>query len=84
MSVHFRRNFAHRLNSDRSYDSVCRACFSTIGSAMEESALVYFECIHLCDPIRLHQVKQIQRPSRSRAQFELPTVPEDRVDSSTA
>jgi hypothetical protein len=44
------RRFAHRRNADASFDSICLACFLTVGSAMVDVALEDFESDHRCKP----------------------------------
>jgi hypothetical protein len=41
--------FHHRLNDDRTFDSICPCCFRTVGSGMEESQLAEFERNHICE-----------------------------------
>jgi hypothetical protein len=48
--------FPHRLNSDGSYDSICRSCHGTVASANLESALSQHEQGHVCDPARMYQL----------------------------
>jgi hypothetical protein len=42
-------SFAHRLNPDKSIDSICRACFQTIASEESEGKLIAHEERHSCD-----------------------------------
>jgi hypothetical protein len=41
--------FHHRLNDDRTFDSICPCCFRTVGSGMEQSQLGEFERNHICE-----------------------------------
>jgi hypothetical protein len=41
--------FAHRLNADGSFDSICLNCFLTIGSSDIEADLLEFEKDHSCN-----------------------------------
>jgi len=41
--------FAHRLNADDTFDSICMSCFLTIGTAEDEPALAGQEKIHQCN-----------------------------------
>lgn len=41
--------FAHRKNSDGSFDSICLKCFVTVGQGQEEEDLDLAEYIHVCD-----------------------------------
>jgi hypothetical protein len=42
--------FAHRLNRDESFDSICTTCFKTIASEDSEGKLLTHEERHSCDP----------------------------------
>ncbi len=42
--------FAHRINLDKSIDSICTACFQTIASENLEGDLIAHEERHSCDP----------------------------------
>jgi hypothetical protein len=42
--------FAHRRNADASFDSICLACFLTVGSAPVDVALQALESDHHCKP----------------------------------
>jgi hypothetical protein len=44
------RRFAHRRNADASFDSICLACFLTVGSARVDIALQDLESAHHCEP----------------------------------
>ena len=44
------RRFAHRRNADASFDSICLACFLTVGSALVDVALQDLESDHHCEP----------------------------------
>jgi hypothetical protein len=44
------RRFAHRRNADASFDSICLACFLTVGSALVNEALQDLESDHHCGP----------------------------------
>ena len=41
--------FAHRLNRDASFDSICITCYKTIASADSEGKLIAHEERHSCD-----------------------------------
>jgi hypothetical protein len=43
------RRFAHRRNADASFDSICLACFLTVGSAPVDVALRDLENDHHCE-----------------------------------
>lgn len=42
--------FAHRLNEDGSYDSICRVCFAAVVRSKPESELAQYEETHDCQP----------------------------------
>jgi hypothetical protein len=44
------RRFAHRRNADASFDSICLACFLTVGSALVDVELQGLESDHHCKP----------------------------------
>ena len=46
--------FAHRLNADGTFDSICMSCFLTIGTAENEPSLVGQEKIHQCNGNDVH------------------------------
>jgi hypothetical protein len=50
-----RKRFAHRSNSDGTFDSICRSCYITIATDFQESDLQHPEEEHLCD---LHILRQ--------------------------
>lgn len=41
--------FAHRLNADGTFDSICMSCFLTVGTAENERLLAGQENIHQCN-----------------------------------
>jgi hypothetical protein len=55
------RHFHHRHNRDGTHDSICPACFMTVASTSQESALPRHEGTHKCDPVQLYQVSQYAR-----------------------
>jgi len=46
--------FAHRLNTDGTFDSICMSCFLTIRTAENEPSLAGQEKIHKCDATGAH------------------------------
>jgi hypothetical protein len=56
MSPHSNPSFPHRINPDKTYDSICAVCYLTIASATIESELAKYERLHACSPIRLYQL----------------------------
>lgn len=49
MTTPYRIGFAHRANGDGTYDSICRACFQTVGTVSREADLDKPEQDHQCD-----------------------------------
>jgi hypothetical protein len=49
--------FAHRRNADASIDSICLACFLTVGSARVDVALQDLETDHHCERWRLNSYR---------------------------
>ena len=41
--------FAHRLNTDGTFDSICMSCFLTIRTAENEPSLAEQEKMHWCN-----------------------------------
>jgi hypothetical protein len=64
MVCQFGAMIPHRLNSDGSYDSICRSCHVTVASANLESALAQHEQGHVCDPSRMYQLSEDAFASR--------------------
>ena len=62
--MHRLTNFAHRHNSDGSYDSICFKCYATAATARKEEALSSPESAHVCDPIALYRANQAAIPVR--------------------
>ena len=59
--------FAHRANPDGTTDSICKTCFSTIGTTQNALALKEPEDTHICDPWKLEVIKTaLSKISRSR------------------
>ena len=48
-----RANYAHRKNTDNTFDSICLTCFRTAGSSLIESGLISHEVHHTCRPADL-------------------------------
>lgn len=62
--MHKPSSFAHRHNSDGSYDSICSRCYATVASAGNERALSRSESAHVCDPMALYLAHQGSIPER--------------------
>jgi hypothetical protein len=43
-------DYAHRLNDDGTFDSICLHCFHTVTTASSEPELVLGEAQHSCPP----------------------------------
>jgi hypothetical protein len=52
------RRFAHRRNADASFDSICLACFLTVGSATVDGGLQDLESGHRCEPWGLNNYRR--------------------------
>jgi len=52
----FLTKFPHRLNSDGTFDSICRSCFRTIATAYQEADLEKAENAHMCSPVDLADI----------------------------
>jgi hypothetical protein len=70
MALKFPTLFPHRLNRDRSFDSICPICFATIANEKSESDLAEFDRDHVCDPVVM----------LDRANFRPPTHAKNTVD----
>jgi hypothetical protein len=46
-------NFVHRKNDNGTFDSICRNCFVTVGTAKLEAELEPKERDHICIPLDL-------------------------------
>jgi hypothetical protein len=55
------RRFAHRRNADASFDSICLACYLTVGTALVDVALQGLESDHQCEPWGFGQLSQRTR-----------------------
>jgi hypothetical protein len=49
--------FAHRTNRDGTFDSICKTCFATVGTATDALNLKIIEDGHTCDPWKLEVIK---------------------------
>jgi hypothetical protein len=54
--------FAHRVNPDKTIDSICKSCFMTVGTAEEPGALRKREGEHECQGRRLEVVRAALTP----------------------
>jgi hypothetical protein len=55
--------FPHRHNTDGTHDSICTACFLTVGTEEMEAKLRPYELAHVCDPVELYRVSQACVPA---------------------
>jgi hypothetical protein len=53
--------FAHRLNEDGSYDSICRVCFAAVVRSKPESELAQYEKAHDCESDFLAEPRQMSQ-----------------------
>jgi hypothetical protein len=51
--IYMTGNYAHRCNTDGSFDSICLHCFQTIASAPIDAALAEHEMQHRCIGLNL-------------------------------
>ena len=51
--------YAHRLNEDKTVDSVCKLCHLTIARAYREADLFPLELRHVCQPFERRQGTRI-------------------------
>jgi hypothetical protein len=43
--------FAHRMNDDRTFDSICMKCLRTVDTQSREVALTAKEQVHVCNQV---------------------------------
>jgi len=55
--------FAHRLNLDRTMDSICRRCIATVATVYDDSELLRYEHQHICDPASVERFQRMMSPS---------------------
>jgi len=51
-------SYAHRKNTDNTFDSICLTCFRTAGSSLAENGLLSHEVHHTCRPTDLWHAQQ--------------------------
>jgi hypothetical protein len=59
-----RPTFAHRKNSENTFDSICTKCFAKIATSSDEADLEAAEESHVCPGFNLGQV---MRPGEPKA-----------------
>lgn len=52
-------HYAHRLNKNGTYDSICLRCMGTAVFSMPEADLKYHEDRHVCDGVMLYWINQV-------------------------
>jgi len=57
MSFQTKPTFRHRHSLDGIIDSICCECLLTVASASIEYGLIRHEEAHVCDPVRLNQLR---------------------------
>ncbi len=57
--------FRHRHNKDGVIDSICCECLLTVASASIEYGLAQYEEAHVCNPVRLRQLRSDLSPRPS-------------------
>ena len=53
-------DYAHRLNSDGTFDSICLHCFLTVTTANTETELVFGEAQHSCPPDSTLHIRSVE------------------------
>ncbi|HKD84179.1 MAG TPA: hypothetical protein VKB58_05480 [Terriglobales bacterium] len=51
--------YAHRRNSDETFDSICKECYLTVARAYRESDLLHLEFRHVCQPVERRRTTRI-------------------------
>jgi hypothetical protein len=59
------RHFARRRNADASVDSICLACFMTVGTTLRELALQDLESNHHCEAWVAERLPLFPQPGSS-------------------
>jgi hypothetical protein len=57
--------FTHRINDDRTFDSICMKCFRTVDTQSREVALTAKEQVHVCNQEDVHRTDPFATDSRS-------------------
>jgi hypothetical protein len=60
MLTQLKPSFPHRHNADGSHDSICKVCFATVATVLNELELAGFETAHVCQPADLYRLSQSQ------------------------
>jgi hypothetical protein len=58
------RPFPHRLNPNKTFDSICSRCFHVVGTTPLEQDLVGFEQAHECAGFNLNRMLHPDEPDR--------------------
>ncbi len=73
------RKFAHRVNLDRTFDSICRRCIETVATVYDEAEVLRFEQRHVCDPVRVELYNGTKPPSSETVEdSQKPAIPKSR------
>jgi hypothetical protein len=54
-----RGQYAHRRNSDETFDSICKQCDLTVARAYRETDLFHLELRHVCQPVERRRTTRI-------------------------
>lgn len=54
-----RGQYAHRRNSDDTFDSICKQCYLTVARAYRETDLFHLELRHVCQPVERRRTTRI-------------------------
>ncbi len=57
--------FPHRLNKDKTVDSICPRCYRTIASTRDSRDLNNQEQAHTCEPFRIADLAKRTKQDRS-------------------
>ena len=57
MTYQAKPTFPHRYNKDGTIDSICSECLLTVATVRVERELMQHEEVHVCNPLRLHQLR---------------------------
>lgn len=61
-----RPEFVRRLNRDRTIDSICTRCLTTVASSESSVVLDRSEKAHICDPANLERWKNLSEGKVNR------------------
>jgi len=61
--------FHHGHNRNGTHDSICTCCYMTVATVTGESEAHLLEDAHICDPVRLDQMREDTRHALSALQL---------------